>query len=224
MITERPGRQQHNGRGRARRIGRARDGDPAVGLLQRGGVVHAVACHADDVAVLLQHVDDMKLMFGEHLSEAVRILDGLGHRRGFLGLGVAEGVRVEDVRAHSQRLGHLAGDRQSVARHHLDLHAHLSRRRDGGLGVFPRRIEQRQDAEKPPFAVAIGARDAERTKAARGEVVDSLVHGGLHRGRVRRQRQDDLRRALGHLECLSIRALDRGLGPLVHGIEWRENA
>ena len=36
------------------------------------------------------------------------------------------------------------------------------------------------------------------------------------------KRQDDLRRALGHLEGISIRALDRGLGPLVHGIERRE--
>ena len=143
----------------------------------------------------------------------------LADRRRFLGLGVAERVRVEDVRAHPERLGHLAGDRQSVAGHHLDLHAHLSRRRDGGFGVFARRIEQRQDAEKPPFAVAVGSGDTERTKAARGEVVDRLVDGGLRRRRVRRQRQDDLWRALGHLEGLSVRALDRGLGPLVHGIE-----
>ena len=172
------------------------------------------------MAVLLQDVDDVECVFGEHLSETVGILDGLGHRGGFLGLSVAERVRVEDVRPHSQRLGHLAGDRQSVARDHLDLHAHLSRRRDGGLGVFARRIEQREDAEKPPFAVAIGTRDAERAKAASGKVVDGFVHGGLHRVRVRRQREDDLRRALGHLECLSIGALDRGRGPLVHGIEW----
>ena len=90
------------------------------------------------------------------------------------------------------------------------------------FGVFARRIEQRQDAEKPPFAVAVRARDTERTKAARREVVDRLVDGGLHGRRVRRQRQDDLWRALRHLECLSVRALDRGLGPLVHGIERRE--
>src|SRR5271165_3133769 len=69
-------------------------------------------------------------------------------RRTFLGLGVAEGVRVEDVRTHPQRFGHLAGDRQGVARHHLDLHAHLGRGRDSGFGVFARRIEQRQYAKK----------------------------------------------------------------------------
>jgi hypothetical protein len=84
--------------------------------------------------------------------------------------------------------------------YHLDLYAHLGRGRNGGFGVFARRIEKRQDAEKPPFAVAIGTGDAERTKAAGGEVVDCLVDGGIRRRRVRRQRQDDLRRALGHLE------------------------
>jgi hypothetical protein len=33
-------------------------------------------------------------LLGEHLSETVSIFDGLGHRRGFVGLGIAEGCRI----------------------------------------------------------------------------------------------------------------------------------
>ena len=72
------GRHQHDGRRRARRVGRARNGDAAVGLLQRGSVVHPVAGHADDVAALLQDVDDVELVFGKYLGEAVGLFDGLG--------------------------------------------------------------------------------------------------------------------------------------------------
>ena len=72
------GRHQHDGRRRARRVGRARNGDAAVGLLQRGGVIHPVAGHADDVAALLQDIDDVELVFGEDLGETVGLLDGLG--------------------------------------------------------------------------------------------------------------------------------------------------
>ena len=129
---------------------------------------------------------------------------------------------VENVRTHPQRLGGLPGDRQGIACHHLDLHAHLGRGRDGGFGVFTRRIEQRQYAEKLPFPVAIRPGHTERTKAARGEVVDRLVDGGLHGCGIRRQSLDDLRRPLRHLECASIRGLDGGLGALVHWIERLE--
>ena len=71
------GRHQHDGRRRARRVRRARNGDAAVGFLQRGRVIHPVAGHADDVAALLQHIHDVELMFGKHLGETVGLLDGV---------------------------------------------------------------------------------------------------------------------------------------------------
>ena len=157
------------------------------------------------MAVLLHDVDDVELVLREHLGETVGVLDGLGDLRRFLRLGIAECAAVENVRAHPEGLGHLPRDRQRVARHHLDLHAHLGGGRDGRLGVLARRIEQRQHAENPPFAVAVRPRDAERAKAARGEVVDGLVDGVLHGRGIGRQALDDLRRALRHLEGLAVR-------------------
>ncbi len=75
------GRHQHDGRRRARRVRRTRNGDAAVGFLQRGRVIHPVARHADDVAAFLQNIHDVKFVFGKHLGETVGLLDGLDHLR-----------------------------------------------------------------------------------------------------------------------------------------------
>ena len=109
-----------------------------------------------------------------------------------------------------------------VARDHLDLHTHLPRGRDGGLGIFPRRIEQGQHTEKLPLPFSLGARHAQRTKAARSEFVDRLVDGGLNLSGVGRQLQNHLRRALSHLERASVSGFDGGFGAFMHRIEWLE--
>ena len=136
--------------------------------------------HADDVTALLQDIHDVELVFREDLRETVGLLDGLGGRAGLLVLGVTQAGRIENVRAHVQLPGGLLGDGQRIARDHLDLHAHLSRGRDGRLGIVPGRIEQGQHAEELPGAVALGPRHAQRTKAARRELVDRLLDGGCH--------------------------------------------
>ena len=152
------GRHQHDGGRRACRVRRAGNGDAAVGLLQRRGVVHAVAGHADDVAALLQIIDDVELVFGEDLGEAVGVLDGLGYRRRLLLLFVTQAAGIKDVGAHPKFLGGFLGDGQSIAGHHFDLHAQVFGGRDGRLGVVARGIEQRQHAEELPFAIAFGTR------------------------------------------------------------------
>jgi hypothetical protein len=53
-------------------------------------IIDTVAGHADDVAVFLQHVDDVKLVFGEDLREAIRVFNGLGLLRGRILLEVAQ--------------------------------------------------------------------------------------------------------------------------------------
>ena len=73
-------RHQHDGRRRSRRVRRTRNSDAAVGFLQRGGVIHPVARHADDVAEFLQDIHNVELVLGEHLGETVGLLDGLGYR------------------------------------------------------------------------------------------------------------------------------------------------
>ena len=143
-------------------------------------------------------------------------------RRAFLTLCITQAAGVENVCSHAQFLGGFEGDGQRIAGHHLDLYAHLLRSRDSRLGIVARRIEQGQHALELPFAIRIGARHAQRTKAPCGEFVDRLVDGGLDLSGIGRQFQNHLRRALRDLEFLSIRALDGSLGALVHGIEGLE--
>jgi hypothetical protein len=44
-------------------------------LLERGRVVHAVACHTDDVTVLLEYFDDRIFVFWKDLSKPVGCVD-----------------------------------------------------------------------------------------------------------------------------------------------------
>ena len=155
------GRNQHDGSRRARRVRRARNGDTAVRLLQRRGIIHPVASHANDVTALLQVSDDMELVFGEHLGKTVGLLDCLSHRRRCLLLFVAKASGIKDICAHPQCLGGFPGDGQRIAGHHLDLHAHMLRGRDGRLGIVPGRVEQGQHAKKLPFAISLGPRHAQ---------------------------------------------------------------
>ena len=76
--------------------------------------------------------------------------------------------------------------------------------------------------KKLPLAFSLGPRHAQRTEAARREFVDRLLDGGLHLPGIGRQLQDHLRRALGHLELLAVRALDGGFGALMHRVERLE--
>ena len=50
---------------------------PQSAFFKRGGVVDAIAGHADDVTAFLQDVDDVELVLGEDLGEAIGLLDRL---------------------------------------------------------------------------------------------------------------------------------------------------
>ena len=85
-----------------------------------------------------------------------------------------QGFGDDDILPELQLAGDLLGDRLVIARHHLDVDAHGAGRRNGLGAIVPRRIEQRQQAEKPPFARFIGARDAQGAVALCGVLVDQL--------------------------------------------------
>ena len=85
-----------------------------------------------------------------------------------------------------------------------------------------RRIEQRQHAEKLPCAIAIGPRNAQRTKTSRRKFADRFFYFGLHLRGIGRQLQYCRRSALRHLKGLPISSLEGGLGTLVHRVEGLE--
>ena len=104
------GRQQDDGRCRARRVCRAGNGDAAVSFFQRGGVIHPVAGHADNVAALLKDIHNVEFVFGENLGETVGFFDGLRRLRRLVMLRVAQSAGIQNVRAHPQLPGGFLSD------------------------------------------------------------------------------------------------------------------
>ena len=91
------------------------------------------------------------------------------------------------------------------------------------LRVFARRVEQRQHAERAASAPSPSARatPSDRKPRAANSLTASSTRR-LHLAGVGRQREDHLRRALGHLERAAVRRLDRGLGALADRVERLE--
>ena len=135
------GRQEHDGRRCSSGVGRAGNRDATVRFLQRGGVIHPIAGHTDDVSVLLQDVDNVVFVFGEYLCEPVRFFDGLHRLRRLLILRIAQHGGIQDVRAHPQLAGCFLRYGQLVAGDHFDFDTHLPSACDGCLGLLARRIE-----------------------------------------------------------------------------------
>ena len=207
MMTDRPGRQQHDVGGRAGRVGGAGDRDAGVGLLQGRRVVHAVAGHADDVA--------RAAAARRRCGTCAPGRPGRSRRPARSSsaswpaswcLVSPNSAGVEDVRAQAElpaiSLAMATWSPVTI----LTSHAHLAGGLDRGLGVLARRIEQRQHAEELPLALRVGPGHAQRAEAPRGEVVDRLLalrHAPA--SALADQGQDHLRRALGHLERLAVR-------------------
>jgi hypothetical protein len=59
---------------------------------------------------------------------------------------------------------------------------------DGGLRILARRIEERQYAEELPRAIGSRARNSERTKTSRGELLHCFVNAAADLMGVRSQR------------------------------------
>ena len=145
-------------------------GDADVGLLERRRVVHAVAGHGDDVALLAQDVHEVDLVLGGDAGEDADAVD-LAHR-----LVVAQGAEVGA--GHGAALdAQLAGDRlgrdRVVAGDHADLDAGRMGGRDGGLGGRSRRVHDAHDREERQ---PVQQRQQVRVRVERGRV-EVLVAG-----------------------------------------------
>ncbi|MDA8171414.1 MAG: hypothetical protein M0Z48_06240 [Nitrospiraceae bacterium] len=95
---------------------------------------------------MLQDVYNVELVFGEHLGEAVRFLDGLRQLRRLVMLRIAEAAGIKDICSQTQFPGGFPGDGQLISRHHLYVYPHLPGGRDGCPGFFPGRVEKGQHA------------------------------------------------------------------------------
>ncbi|TKW53161.1 hypothetical protein CTA1_10886 [Colletotrichum tanaceti] len=118
-------------------LGGTLDGDTAVGLLQRGSVVNTVTGHGSQVTTLLQHLDDLVLVLGEHLGETVgalaKIVDGsAGH------VAVEKLVRVVDLGTELEHAACLDSDGVGVTSKHLNLETKGLSLENGLAGIAAR--------------------------------------------------------------------------------------
>ncbi len=158
-------------------------------------------------------------MLGEHLREAVCLLDLLNYLRRLLLLGVAERAGVQDIDAQAKFFRCFPGNGNLIARHHFDFDAHLDGIGDGFLGICAWRIKQGQHADKLPFALLIGSGNAQRAEAAAGKIKNGFVRRCLDFGRIGCHLQNDLRRSLCYKELLPVRPFDGSFRAFVHRIE-----
>ena len=110
---------------------------------------------------MLQDVHDVEFVFGEHLGEAVRVLDGLLQLRGLMMAGIAEAAGVQNVLAQPQLSSGFPADGQLITRDHLHVYAHLPRGGDGRFGILAGGIEEREDAQKLPLPLRVRPRHAQ---------------------------------------------------------------
>lgn len=149
------------------------DGNTTIGLLERGSIVDTVTSHSRQVTTLLQHFDDLVLVFGEDFSETISALDEvvLGSSRETT---VDELSRVVNLGTESKHLASFLSDGDGVTSQHLDGDTELLSLNDGLGGIFTGRVEHRQETKENPVAAILLVSDTKGTETTPSEI-GSLV-------------------------------------------------
>ena len=116
-----------------------------VGLLQRRGVVHAVAGHRHHLAAGLEGLDDPQLVLrrdaGEHADLGGDPLPARGVQAGQLAAVGGPQRPAVRVAVQAELPADLGGRRLLVAGDHHGADARLPARLDGGLRLLPQRVD-----------------------------------------------------------------------------------
>ena len=128
---------EHDLAGLLRDLGAASHGDADVGLLERGGIVHGVAGHRDDLAGLLHESGEADLVLGRDPAEHVQLRESFDHlgvgQALQIGAGDEPGPELELIRDRPRGDGVVAGDHPHVdAGIERDPHRVLGLRRAAG--------------------------------------------------------------------------------------------
>ncbi|GJD02139.1 hypothetical protein ColKHC_10964 [Colletotrichum higginsianum] len=156
------------------------DGDTGVGLLQGGGIVDTVTSHGNQVATLLENLDDVVLVLGEDFSETIGSLDevinlGSGH---VTATTETKTLGVVNVGAETELAGSLTGDADGVTSQHLDRQTERLGLIDGASSVVTRGVRAGHDSENLPSAVvATLASNTEGAEATGGELSNLVLVG-----------------------------------------------
>lgn len=204
------------------------DGNTSIGLLQRGSVVDTVTSHGNQVATLLENLDDGVLVLGEDLGETISSLDeivdlGTGH---VTTTTKTETLSVVDVGTKTKLARRLTGDTDGVTGQHLDGQTENLGLVDGAGSVVTRGVRARHDTEDLPSTLttlAGNTKGSETTGSELGDtvlvsLVDSLGDGVVLLDGL----ENEKRSTLDAGDALTLGRLDEGLDLLGNGVEGVE--
>ena len=205
-------------------VGRVRDGDADLRLLERRRVVHPVAGHADDLAVALERLDEAELVLRVDPGEPREARRGPG-----------EVLPAPHRSRQPQRGRDRPGGRERVPGDHDHPDPHRLELADERAGVLPDRVGHRDHPHEPQRSLRTRAdrQDPVAFGPASFEPVVRSRRGGDQVRDHRRLPEEDApllrpvsdarfgplaRRLEGH----ELRAFVRGYGPVLRGRKDRE--
>jgi hypothetical protein len=228
--TETRGKEDDIG-GRAGSVRGTLDGNTSIGLLERGGIVDTVTSHGNEVATLLQNLDDVVLVLGEHLGETIGSLDEVVHLRAGHVTAATEtkALSVVDVGAETELARSLTSNADGITSKHLDGQTERLSLVDGAGSVVTRGVGAGHDAKNLPGALTTLAGDTERAETTGGELgnlvlvglVDLLGDGVVLLDGL----ENEQRGTLDADNALALGRLDNGgdlLGDGVEGVELED--
>ncbi|ROV95796.1 hypothetical protein VPNG_08757 [Cytospora leucostoma] len=220
--------KEHNVGSGTGSVGSTLNSDTGIGLLQRGSIVDTVTSHGNEVATLLEDLDDVVLVLGEDLGETIGSLDEVVH----LGTGhvtaatETETLSVVDVGTKTELAGSLTGDTNGVTSQHLDGQTQSLGLVDGLSSVVTRGVGAGHDTQDLPRTLTTLASNTKRTETTGGEFGDLVLVGLvdlLGDGVVLLDRlEDEERSTLDASDLLALGRLNDGgdlLGDGVEGVE-----
>jgi hypothetical protein len=225
--TETGGKEDNIG-SRAGSVGGTLDGNTSIGLLQRGGIVDTVTSHGNEVATLLENLNDVVLVLGENLSETVGSLNEIVNlRAGHVTTATeTETLSVVDVGTETELAGSLTGDTDGITSKHLDGETKALGLVDSAGGIVTRGVGAGHDAENLPGTLTTLAGNTKGSETTGSELSDAVLVGLVNLIRdgvvLLDSLEDEERGTLDTDDTLALGGLDDGSDLLGDGIERLE--
>jgi hypothetical protein len=160
-------------------VGGTLDGNTSIGLLQRGSVVDTVTSHGNEVATLLENLDDRVLVLGEDLGETIGSLNEIVDlRTGHITTTTeTKTLSVVDVGTKTELAGSLTGNTDGVTSQHLDGQTENLGFVDGAGSIVTRGVRAGHDTENLPGTLTTLAGNTQRTETTGSELSDTVLVG-----------------------------------------------
>jgi hypothetical protein len=214
--------------GGAGSVGGTLDGNTSIGLLQRGSVVDTVTSHGNEVATLLQNLDDGVLVLREDLGETIGSLNEIVNlRTGHVTTTAkTEALSVVDVGTKTELTRSLTGNTDSVTSKHLDGETKALGLVDSAGSVVSRGVRAGHDSEDLPSTLTSLASNTKRSETTCGELGDTVLIGSIDFLRdgviLLDSLEDEKWGTLDTDDTLTLGRLDNSLDLLRDGVEGVE--